>query len=139
MRIIGAVLLCLAFATPAKAEWREASSANFVVYADDDEKNIRRFSEQLELYHSAMETLTSRDVPPPSPSSRLTVFVVKNEREVRRLLGDGSRYVSGYYVPRASGSIAVVPRVKTGRGDTDFAMIVLLHEYAHDLYDWKHD
>ena len=132
VRILSALIpLSLLFAAPVKAEWREASSANFVVYADDDEKNIRRFSEQLELYHLAMEALTASDLAEPSPSNRLFVFVVKNEREVRRLMGEGSRYVSGYYLPRASGSIAVVPRVKAGSGETDFAMIVLLHEYAH--------
>jgi len=126
------LLLALLVPTAAHAEWREASSANFVVYADDSEKNVRRFSEQLELYHSAMEVLTGNELPVPSPSSRLTVFVVKNEREVRRLLGDGSRYVAGYYSPRAAGSIAVVPRVQAaGRGQPDMAMIVLLHEYAH--------
>lgn len=131
MRFFAILLIGLAIASPASAEWREASSANFVVYADDSEKNVRRFSEQLELYHSAMEFLTGADVPVPSPSSRLTVFVVKNDREVRRLMGNGARNVAGYYMPRASGSIAVVPRVQAARGETDFAMIVLLHEYAH--------
>ncbi|HZF45335.1 MAG TPA: hypothetical protein VEZ26_03290, partial [Sphingomonadaceae bacterium] len=116
---------------PANAEWREASSANFVIYADDDEQNIRRFSGQLELYHSALEALTGYDLPAPSPSNRLTVFVVKNEREVRRLMGEGPRRISGFYRPRAGASIAVAPRVKTGGEKTAFPMIVLLHEYTH--------
>ena len=132
MRLVKAFLL-LAFLVPtaAHAAWREASSPNFVVYADDSERDIRRFSEQLELYHAAMKVLTGIDPPEPSPSSRLTVFVVKNEQEVRRLLGEGARYVSGFYIPRASGSIAVVPRINVRRGAIDFAMLVLLHEYAH--------
>ncbi|MCB5426092.1 hypothetical protein H0274_12555 [Altererythrobacter sp. CC-YST694] len=113
------------------AEWREASSANFVIYADDDEQNIRRFSRQLELYHSALEALTGEDLPAPSPSNRLTIFVVKNDREVRRLMGEGPRRIAGFYRPRAGASIAVVPRVKTGGDHTAFPMIVLLHEYTH--------
>src|SRR5690606_30829596 len=64
-----------------QAEWFEASSANFVVYADDSERDVRRFSEQLELYHEAMEGMTGLDLPLPSPSNRLTVFVVSSPRE----------------------------------------------------------
>lgn len=132
MRILLAILpFCLLFAASAEAEWHEASSTNFVIYADDDEGNLRRFSEQLELYHSALQKLTGSRFSAPSPSNRLTVFVVKNRREVRRLLNEGSTPVSGYYKPRAGGSIAVVTRVKTGGSKTDFAMIVLLHEYTH--------
>ena len=123
--------VCLLSAVPAAAEWREASSANFVIYADDDEQNLSRFSGQLELYHAALEALTGTDLPAPGPSNRLTIFVVKNEREVRRLMGEGPRRISGFYRPRAGASIAVVPRVKTGGEHTAFPMVVLLHEYTH--------
>lgn len=121
----------LTMSAPAAGEWLEASSANFVVYADDSERDIRRFSEQLELYHQAMEGITSLDLPEPSPSNRVTVFVVKNEREIRKLYGDGARHVGGFYMPRAGGSVAFVPRVDTRSGQIDHSMIVLLHEYAH--------
>lgn len=123
-------VLALAMPAAAQAEWLEASSANFVVYADDSEGDIRRFSEQLELYHQAMEGLTSLDLPEPSPSNRVTVFVVKNEREIRKLYGDGARHVGGFYMPRAGGSVAFVPRVDTRAGQIDDSMLVLLHEYA---------
>src|SRR5918993_296824 len=124
-------LALLALPCAARAEWFEASSANFVVYADDSEKDVRRFSERLELYHEAMEGMTSLDLPAPSPSNRLTVFVVSNQREVQKLYGEGARYVGGFYVPRAAGSIAIVPRVELQRGQLDRSMLVLLHEYAH--------
>lgn len=128
------LLAALALAVPgaAQAEWLEVSSANFVVYADDNEKNARRFSEQLELYHQAMETITGADLAEPSPSNRVTVYVVRNIREVQRLYGGGSRGVGGFYLPRAGGSVAFVPRVESSaRGDLDYSMITLLHEYAH--------
>ena len=32
-------------ASPAKADWYKAESENFVIYADDSPKDIRRFSE----------------------------------------------------------------------------------------------
>jgi tetratricopeptide (TPR) repeat protein len=132
-KLVGLVASALALALPsaAQAEWLEASSANFVVYADDSERDIRRFSEQLELYHQAMEVVTGLDLPEPSPSNRLTVFVVKNQREVQKLYGDGSRYLGGFYLPRAGGSLAIVPRVELRKNEPDQSMIVLLHEYAH--------
>ena len=39
---IAALVLLLAPAT-AQAEWLEASSAHFVVYADDSERDVRKF------------------------------------------------------------------------------------------------
>ena len=132
LRIITA-LCCLALLWPgaAHAKWLKASSEHFVVYADDSEKDIRRFSTQLERYHSAMELVTQAKLPPPSPSSRVTIYVVSGKREVRELYGEGSKYIGGFYVPRAGGSLAIVPRVRTGGRTVDFSMITLLHEYAH--------
>lgn len=131
MRILLALCALALLPSAAHAEWLEASSAHFVVYADDTEKDVRRFSEQLELYHESMASLTRLDMPPPSPSNRLTVFVVKNEREVRRIYGEGARYVGGFYIPRAGGSVAFVPPVEQRRGPLDYSMLTLLHEYAH--------
>ena len=39
-------------AAPARAEWREASSPNFLVYADQSEGDIREFTDMLERYRS---------------------------------------------------------------------------------------
>ena len=71
-----------------QAEWFEASSANFVVYADDSERDVRRFSEQLERFHAAMEIVTGLEGERPSPSKRVTVFMVRNQRQVQRLAGN---------------------------------------------------
>jgi tetratricopeptide (TPR) repeat protein len=113
----------------AQAEWLEASSAHFVVYADDSERDIRKFSEQLERFHEAMEIVTGLEVPAPSPSNRVTVFTVKSQREIERLYG--RRNIGGFYIPRAGGSVAFVPRVEVRNGQPDISMITLLHEYAH--------
>ncbi|WP_305098449.1 hypothetical protein [Croceibacterium aestuarii] len=127
----GAGRALFAGAGPAHAEWLESQSAHFVVYADDDEEDIRQFSTRLELYHSALELVTGTHKPAPSPSNRVTVYVVKNEREVRRLAGEKANNIAGFYIPRAGGSVAFVPAVRMNNGDEDFSMIVLLHEYAH--------
>ncbi|WP_310531142.1 DUF1570 domain-containing protein [Novosphingobium sp.] len=119
--------------TSAQAAWQEAQSDHFVIYGNTSESNLRRFSEQLERYHSAMALVTGVQVSLPSPSNRVTVFIVGNEDAVRKLYGGGSKFVSGFYKARAGGSLAVVPSVESAQsgGDPNFSMIVLLHEYAH--------
>jgi tetratricopeptide (TPR) repeat protein len=131
MRYLMILLGALALPGAAQAEWFEASSAHFVVVADDSERDIRQFSEQLERYHEAMAVITQHQMPPPSPSNRVTVYVVKNAAAVRRLMGTDERALRGFYMPRAGGSVAFVPRVEVRSGQPDLSMAVLLHEYAH--------
>lgn len=131
MRFFLAVLAVLVLPSAARAEWFESSSAHFVVYADDSERDIRKFSAQLERYHEAMTVITRLDAPPPSPSNRVTVYVVKNAAAVQRLMGTDERSLQGFYLPRAGGSVAYVPRVEVRNGQPDLSMVILLHEYAH--------
>ncbi len=120
-------------AGPAQAEWHEASSPNFLVYADQSEGDIREFTDMLERYRSAMRYIYKLPEEPTSPSNRLTVFVVRDEGQVRKLFGEGNRFVSGFYQSRAGGSVAFVPRVSdNGRSDrVSEGEQILLHEYAH--------
>jgi hypothetical protein len=130
MRVLLALLL-LVLPAAAQAEWMEASSAHFVVCADDSERNLTRFAQALELYHEAMEVMTGLKLPDPSPSNRVTVFVVGSERTVQKLYGGDARFVGGFYLPRAGRSLAIVPHVKLLKGPQAESMIILLHEYAH--------
>ena len=129
VRIVVASLLFVSFTQPARAEWYEASSDHFVIYADDKDADIKRFSENLERYHSAMAFLMKREVDLPSPSSRVTIYVVGGEKEMRSL--SGSSTIGGFYVPRAGGSRAFVQDIRNKRGYPDFSTVILLHEYAH--------
>lgn len=73
-----------------------------------------------------------RDVPKPSPSGRVTVFVVANAREVRELANSKNRFVGGLYLPRAGQSVALVPRLSsTSAWSGDSTETTLFHEYAH--------
>jgi tetratricopeptide (TPR) repeat protein len=131
MRFLLAMLAALLVPSAAQAEWFEASSAHFVVYAEDSERDIRKFAEQLERYHEAMAVITQLDRPAPSPSNRVTVYMVRNAAAVQRLMGTDQRAIRGFYIPRAGGSVAFVPRVAVRNGQPDLSMVVLLHEYAH--------
>ncbi len=128
-----AAAVLLLVSSDALADWHEASSDHFVIYADESEKEIRKYSERLERYNSAMSwVLPSRNAKP-SPSNRVTIYVVKSERIVRKLYGSGndSRYVRGFYVPRAGGSLAIIPPIDVSGGTPTESELVLMHEYAH--------
>ena len=128
------VVLAACFAaTSAQAKWYEASSEHFVIYADQREKDVRRFAENLERYHAALVYMRKfGDKPPPSKSNRVTIFVTDSRRDISKLAGDKGGFVAGFYVPRAGGSVAFTPPVKnTSSKIPNFSQVVLLHEYAH--------
>lgn len=117
--------------TPVMAAWHKAESERFVIYSDSSARDIREFAERLERYHVAMTKVTSFDPPVPSPSNRVTVYAVGSQRTLKKIYGDKNARVAGFYIPRAAGSVAFVPNVKVQGRETDFSMIILLHEYAH--------
>ncbi len=75
-RVIFAICL-MVLAQTAKAEWHEASSDHFLVIADQNETDVREFTERLERFHSAMASVMGRKEPAPSPSNRVTIYVVR--------------------------------------------------------------
>jgi tetratricopeptide (TPR) repeat protein len=117
--------------SPVRAAWYEASSDHFVIYSEQGAEKVRKYAEQLERYHNAMTFAFNRKLAKPSPSNRVTIFVVRSEDAVRRLRGGDSKYVAGFYQSRAGGSVAFVPRVETASDQLSFSEIILLHEYAH--------
>lgn len=122
----------LAASSELQAKWIEASSAHFVIYADAKPQEVEQFSSQLERFHSSlMLVMSSDDLTLPSPSNRVTVYVVKDAKEVREISGAKSKIVYAFYKPRAGQSFAIVPAIKAEIGQTDFSMIALLHEYVH--------
>ena len=100
-----------------------------MIYADDKDTDLRKFAENLERYHSAMAILTGQKIEKPSPSNRVTIFVVGDQRDMRAL--SGSRTIGGFYIPRAGGSRAFVQEIRNQKGYPHFSTIVMLHEYAH--------
>jgi tetratricopeptide (TPR) repeat protein len=130
-RLCLAALALIGLAAPAAAEWHKAESEHFVIYSDSSSADIREFAQRLERYHVAMTKLTGFNPPPPSPSNRVTVYAVGSDRTLKKLYGDTGSRVAGFYIPRAGSSVAFVPNVRLSGNQTDFTMIVLLHEYAH--------
>ena len=133
MRWLGlAVLAWIAAATPAQAEWRKATTPHFVIYADASAKWLESFATRLERFDKGMRVLRSLPDPPLGDANRLTIFVLDDGKAVQKLFGQGGRNVAGFYLGRATGSIAVTPRAGDAAGDYDLnEQIVLFHEYAH--------
>ena len=127
----GAAALLLAGATPARAEWHKASSRHFIIYSDSKPDQLRAFATRLERFDKAMRVARSMSDPEVGDGNRLTLFVVRDTGAVRDLMAGPSSGTLGFYKPRASGSVAVVPR-STRRSTLD-AETVFFHEYAHHL------
>jgi tetratricopeptide (TPR) repeat protein len=115
----------------AQAHWLEANSDHFVIYGDEDEEKVRQFAERLERFHATMGHVFGADRSKPSPSNRVRIFAVANPAAVRRILGTKQRAIVGVYIPRAGGSVALIPRLKKASKYDLTGETVLYHEYAH--------
>ena len=124
-------LLLVAFA--ANADWLEASSDHFVVYGDQNEASVRRFTHRLERYHAAMMHVFGKQQTKPGPSNRVTIFVVSSRAKVREVVGAKNRYLVGQYFPRAGASVAIVPVIGHASQYDLSGQTILYHEYAHHI------
>lgn len=129
-RIAGAAA-ALVMAAPGHAEWYEATSKHFVVYANGDAGTIRRQAEQLERFDSLIRYFHAMPDREEDGSNKLTVYVVGNDAAVQRLFGAGGQNIAGFYDGRASGSVAFTP--SRGSDDDMKPQIVLFHEYTHHI------
>ncbi|WBH16131.1 tetratricopeptide repeat protein [Sphingomonas radiodurans] len=126
-RIMVATLCALLVAPSARAEWLEARSRHFVLYADSSDTAIRRQSEALERLDAGLRRFMHVADEPDIASRKLTVFLV-DDRDIARLCRCTN--VGGFYMSRVSGSLAF-----SGKGGWTTASnngrLVLFHEYAH--------
>ncbi|MEM7781440.1 MAG: hypothetical protein AAF697_13710 [Pseudomonadota bacterium] len=153
LTIFGAIFAALLLVpTAAHAAWHKAESDRFVIYSDSRADDLVDFAEMLERYHLAMELESGRTVPRPSPSNRLTIYMVGSIENLRKVYGRRNSNVAGFYIPRANGSITIVPNIRiggtnssrsrtgsrragnSGAFENHFSLTVLLHEYAHHFF-----
>ncbi|TFI57732.1 hypothetical protein E2493_13440 [Sphingomonas parva] len=118
--------------SPASAAWRQATSKHFLIYSDQSEADLRALADRLERYDSAMRVDRGVQDPDKGQAGRVRLFVVEDIDEVQKIFGDNSTKVAGFYIPRAGGSFALMPRriVASTEREMD-AEHVLRHEYAH--------
>lgn len=134
MRHLAVLALAFAFSlytTTARADWLEANSDHFVIYGNEDEEKVRQFAERLEQFHATMGHVFGTKHIKPSSSNRVRIFAVANPATVRKILGTNQRAVVGVYIPRAGGSVALIPRLNKASKYDLTGETVLYHEYAH--------
>lgn len=126
-----AMLLAACMPGVAHADWYEASSKHFVVYSELSPTRLHAFADKLERFDGAMRWLRSLDDGPIGQANRVTVYMVDDAGDVAKLAVD--KMAAGFYIPRAGGSLAIVPRANGTDSDDLNAQAILLHEYAHHL------
>ena len=133
LRVAGLALVLSVTAQPAPAAWHKASTKHFIIYADQKPDKLRDFATKLERFDQAVRSARRMEDPPVGDGNRLTVYVVRNIRTVQKLVH--SRDIGGFYVGRAVGPFAVVPKSSGPALDVDYdeAQIIFFHEYAHHL------
>lgn len=130
-------VLALTMPVVAQAEWLEASTPHFVVYANDTPKFLSDYAAKLERFDRAMRLLRGIPERPISPSERVSIYMVHDADDIEALTGPGVR---GFYHASVEGPAGFVSR-QSGSGsrwDLD-ANSVIRHEYSHhfmfDNYD----
>ncbi|WP_343346316.1 hypothetical protein WJT74_02180 [Sphingomicrobium sp. XHP0239] len=142
LKLWWALLLALTtvMASEARADdWYLVETDNFLLYSYDDEADTKAFARDLERLDQVMRILTGiGPAREPSPSyNKVTVFRFGEGKDIGRLAG--SRWVGGFFIPRAGQPVAFVPKTATkvrGLGQKASGLEldptgVLYHEYAH--------
>ncbi|MDE1466358.1 hypothetical protein [Aurantiacibacter sp. D1-12] len=130
--------------TAAARDWYRAESAHFIVYSEDTEQNTREFVQDLERLDEVLRFMTGVGSDEALPeSTKVTVFRYGQTSDMAVLaVGNRNAGIGGFFIPRASGAVAFVPRqfnVRRGRSrqqDVDSEMLleprgILFHEYVH--------
>lgn len=125
MRYILAFLLFFGALQPAQAAWYKIETGKFIFYGTSVDA-LREDAMRLEQFDGLLRQMLS--IPENPGEYKLSVYVVSGEADVRRVYGDGSKDVAGFYTVNEGGVLAVVPR-----GTGDFSDVILYHEYAHHL------
>ncbi len=143
-----ATLFLFTAVDPSAAEardWYRAESEHFILYSEDSERNTREFVQDLERLDEVLRLLAGIGPDDGSlpESSKVTVFRFGETREMSALLaGNRNTGVGGFFIGRASGSVAFVPRsrdrqrTRSAQERIDTAMFLdpkatLFHEYVH--------
>jgi hypothetical protein len=140
----------LACSSAASAAWQEARSKHFIIYADENPRELKALAEKLERFDQAVRYLRRMNDPDPPESGKVRIFLLRSEDDLAKLVG--TSYIAGLYKTDASGSSAFLYKMKKtttvvgtsdGTGTYDNSLmntqIVFFHEYAHhlQLQDWS--
>lgn len=130
LRVTALAALVLA-PSQALAEWSQAKTNHFIIYSEQAPDVLRKYAADLERYDSGVRAVRQMKDPPPTSTSRVTLFVLRDSQTVQHVTGIGS--IAGVYFGRASGATAFASgEPKRNRWDLD-GRTVIFHEYLHHL------
>jgi len=130
--LLGMLLLALAGAAPARAEWLRAESDHFIVYGDVSVERLQAQVAQLEEFDRLLRALTSTTAEP--AANKLNVYVVRGTGRMREI-GNVDEMVAGFYVATPDAILAAInDRENRGANEND----ILFHEYAHHFMRQYH-
>ena len=115
------VALLMASGGAAQAEWRRAETANFLVYGQGSERDLRPHAERLERFDALLRRQLG--VSPVEGARKLPVYLVFTGKELRQVHPGMDERTAGFY----SASEVDVYSVLNRRSGNH----VLFHEYAH--------
>jgi tetratricopeptide (TPR) repeat protein len=117
----------------AVAAWHEAKSKHFTIFADMPAPKLRSFADRLERFDSAVRVARGTPDVQAGNATRVTLYILPNIESLRALYGNRESSVAGFYIPKASGSVAFIPdEGESGKWGLSGASI-FFHEYSHHL------
>lgn len=132
--LLAAAASLVALPADLMAQWSRAETPHFVIYSELAPDDLEEFARELELFDGAYRT--ARGIPEVdlATENKLRVFQVESVSDVRATYGGSGDGIAGFYIPRAEGAVAVVPRLAGDKreGGLD-AGTIFFHEYAHHL------
>lgn len=146
LAITSLFLVTFAITPAAQArDWYVAETEHFIVYSEDSQSGTREFAQDLERLDEVLRVFTGvsqneEDLP---ESSKVTVFRFGTTEDMSALAANNRNSgIGGFFMGRANGSVAFVPRAQDRRRersarqavDTDMMLdpkATLFHEYVH--------
>ncbi|RYY24276.1 MAG: hypothetical protein EOP62_17480 [Sphingomonadales bacterium] len=125
MRNLLSILAFLLIPLSANAQWRQATSDHFVIYAEGDEAWLRNYAEELERFDRGVRLLRNLPDPAAGMINKVTLFILPSVGDVTKVAGGPP------YRATESGSMAFVPRASN---DPDATRHALFHGYTHHIY-----
>ncbi|MCA0355869.1 MAG: hypothetical protein LCH78_03060 [Proteobacteria bacterium] len=108
----------------AASPWLKAESRSFALFGNEGEKTLREMARDLEDFDGLLRTLHGMGDAP--PARRLPIYLAPSRADFKRVR-PGDQNISGFF----SAGVGEVFAVLTAGNDSDVALRVMFHEYAH--------
>ncbi|KSB90756.1 hypothetical protein AS593_16915 [Caulobacter vibrioides] len=117
-------------AAAAEGRWKVASSANFNVYSDGDERQLRAYTLMLEDFDMTLRFMHGLPLEK-AADRKLDVHLVASKAELKITYPAAHDTLAGYYIATPRDVVCIALRPRRAAGQDDDSNDVTMHEYAH--------